>query len=177
MAYRPQVLQIANGGTGISSAGAANNVLTSNGTSFSSAAPPGGLLTISGTLTSAQIKSLHGTPVQILAAPGAGKVYVISSYQTKFNYGGTNVFVAGASQDIEVYYGTATTFSVAVTNGVLVGTTTTFKIPAPITLSVANNLVDNLALNFYNPIATEISGNAAGDNTMTWRIVYMIVSI
>lgn len=42
MAYKPQVLETAAGGTGLSAAGTSGNVLTSNGTIWTSAPPSGG---------------------------------------------------------------------------------------------------------------------------------------
>ena len=58
-------------------------------------------------LTSSEIKNLNGTPIALVAAQGAGKVIVPVSITGKFLYGGTNVFVAAASQTVSVFYGTA----------------------------------------------------------------------
>src|SRR6185295_18778494 len=103
--------------------GTSGNVLTSDGTNWTSAAPSGGsVLTATVTLTSAQIKALHATPIQLVAAPGSGKaIVVLYGYLGKFVYGGSNVFVAGASQAIKLYYGTTQSIGTVLSNALLVG--------------------------------------------------------
>jgi len=158
-------------------AGTSANVLASDGTNFVSSTPPGGLLTLTGSLTNAQIKALHGTPIQVLATPGSGKVICIQQIQAKMVYGGNNVFVAGAAQTINFYYGTSTSIGIALTNANIVAAATQFGTASPVAVTGANTVFDNIAVNLFNPIATEITGNAAGDNTITWRIVYCVVAI
>ncbi len=163
------------------------NVLTSNGTDWTSAAAtgPSSLSYVTITLTSAQIKALHGTPIQIVAAPGAGKVLcVVGPTYSKFVYGGTNVFVAGAAQTINLQYGTAFsalgTGGSIMTNALLVGTASALKGSiTPIASFSTTTLTDmeNAALNAYNPIATEITGNAANDNTVIFSLLYYTVTL
>lgn len=143
-------------------------------------APGGGILSVSGTLTNSQIKNLHGTPIQLLAAQGVGTVIVIISSCGKMNYGGNNAFVAGAGQSVQVYFGSGTTATTwfLMANSALTATATQFDISAQASAVFGpNSAVDNQALYAYNPIATEISGNAANDNTITYKIDYMVVSI
>jgi hypothetical protein len=162
-----------------STAGSSGNVLTSDGTNWTSSAPSGGvILEASGTLTSAQIKSLRATPIQVIAAPGAGKTIIPISITTKINYGGSNVFVAGASQIIALYYGTSLLSISAVPNSMIVASSNQIK--ATITSGLGPALtttIDNVAMNLYNTVATEISGNAANDNTIEYNIIYQIVTI
>ena len=40
-----------------------------------------------------------------------------------------------------------------------------------------NIFFENLAINAYNPIATEITGNAANDNTITLTFMYYIATL
>lgn len=158
--------------------GTSGNLLTSDGTNWTSAAAASsGPSVISVQLTNSQIKNLNATPVQILAAPGAGKVYNVLSVSARLNYGGTNIFTAGASQTIALIYGTSASVVTAVTNAMLVAAAVRyalFLVPVVITNGTVANY-DNLAINAKNGIATEISGNAANDNTVTIQVVYTII--
>lgn len=162
-----------------STAGTSGNVLTSDGTNWTSAtAPGGGLVTITGTLTSLQIKSLHATPVQVLAAPGVGKIIKVQQVAAKMNYGGSNVFVASAGQTLNLYYATTTSAAATLGGATLTSASTQISLAQSITLlSGAVTLFDNMVLNWWNSSATEISGNASNDNTVTWSITYQIVAI
>jgi hypothetical protein len=163
-------------------AGSSGNVATSDGSVWTSAAPSGGtwggytVTTVTGTVSSAQIKAIHGTPIQVVAAQGSGKVIVPVSGTFKFIYGGTNVFVAGASQTITLTWGTTASI-VVYTNAILVGTTTVLY-PTLGTSSIqAYTRFDNAALNLYNSVATEITGNAANNNTLAYALSYIVVTI
>ena len=161
-------------------AGTSGNVLTSDGTNWtSSAAPGGGVTTVTGSITSAQIKALHATPITIISAPGSGKVIQVTASAMKFNYGGSNVFVAGASQNVKLYYSTTTQLSGnGISNSTLVGTATTYQFPNTISAqTAAAAAVENLAVTLYNDVATEISGNAANNNTITYSVSYIVLSI
>ncbi len=163
-------------------AGTSGNILTSDGTNFVSTAPGTTLVQFATlTLTSLQIKSLHGTPVQMIPAPGVGKVIcTISPMWSNFIYGGSNVFVAGAGQSISLFYGTGTQASNAanVGNTVITGTTSviTTQVTAVLTGTAIASL-ENLALNAYVQSATEISGNAANNNTVTLTCAYYIATL
>jgi hypothetical protein len=166
-------------------------VLTSNGASSQptfQAATGGGSLSASGTLTNSQIKNLHGTPVQAIAAPGSGKVIVVIQVIGKLNYGGTNVFTAGAGQQIGCFYGTAQSAIGANTTGYLLSngniTSNSNKVSiscctanATVAFDVGYSTIANTAINLYNFVATEISGNAGNDNTIGWQIEYFIATI
>lgn len=161
--------------------GTSGNVLTSNGTDWTSAAVtgPSGLTYVTLNITSAQIKALHGTPIQVVAAPGSGKVIcLLSPFYGKFNYGGTNVFVAAGSQTIDLAWGTTTNGTVlpnaALTGSTSVYTTQTAGTHAGVSLASA----ENQALNLYNPAAAgEITGNAANNNTFTVSFFYYTVTL
>jgi hypothetical protein len=159
--------------------GTSGNVLTSDGTNWTSAAAPGaGLITTTGTLTSAQIKSLNATPVQAIAAPGAGNVIVVVSANGKMNYGGTNVFTAAVAQIVRLYWGTTQVLMDLMPTARIISSSTQFTNPQNISTSNgANTLYDNVAVNFWQFQATEIGGNAANNNTITYTITYRIVTI
>jgi hypothetical protein len=158
--------------------GTSGNVMTSDGTNWTSAAPSAStptLTLVSLTLTSAQIKALHATPIQIIAAPGVGKTISIVHVTRAFNYGGSNVFTAAASQTIELSFNSASTIGTIVTNALIVGSASSaiaFSSTVELASSVANAQNKNVTL--YNPVVTEIGGNAANNNTVTVSILYYI---
>lgn len=146
----------------------------------------GGLQYVSGTLTNSQVKNLHATPIQAIAAPGSGKVIVVVQAIGKLNYGGSNAFTAGASQSIQVYYGTAQQIgqssSSILKNAALTSTSSQVGMidgggGGTGAFSANYSDLNNAAVNIYNPIATEISGNGANNNTVSWGILYYIATI
>lgn len=155
------------------------NVFTSDGTNWVSIGPGGGLLTVSGTLTNSQIKNLNGTPVAAVSAQGNGTLIVPMSVQVKFNYGGTNAFSATV-QSINLYYGTSTSIAIVLSSSQIKATATSYDelglSPSVITSTTPGNS-ENKALNFYNALGPEISGNAANNNTITYSITYYVISI
>lgn len=158
------------------SAGTSGNILQSDGTNFVSTAGSG-LLVASNTLTNSQIKNLHATPIDAIGPPGSGKVIVPLIVSMKMNYGGTNVFTAPVG--INLTYGTATIiFTGVLANAQIVAAATQFASTIPGGQQAgANTLFDNISVKFFNPSGTEIAGNAANNNTITWSIIYQIVSI
>ncbi len=134
------------------------------------------------TLTSAQVKTLHGTPVQIIPTPGSGLGIVLAYANAKLNYGGNNAFTAGASQAIGLYYNNTTTDIIAdatfIPNAMITNTANAFTVTSFTITSLINKaagVLDNVNIAIYNPVATEISGNAAGDNTIDITVIYAIL--
>jgi len=165
-------------------AGTAGNVMTSNGTNWTSATAPAssGILTVSDTLTNAQIKALHATPIQIISNPGANAVISILSAVGTLNYGGTNVFTAAAGQTVRLYLGAGTTniaSNALVPNAMLISSSSQISALEPqiSDTSTVYSVVSNQAVYLYNPSATEISGNAANDNTISYNVTYQIITI
>lgn len=164
-------------------AGTSGNVLTSDGTNWISSASASGTATLNYvtlTLTSSQVKALHGTPIQLIAAPGAGKVIaIVSNVWSKLTYGGTSVFTAGASQTIVLSYGTTQTIGTPMSNVGITGSATAYSngTLAPAFSNVSAASLENIAVSLYNPVATEITGNAANNNTIGVGVVYYIITL
>lgn len=166
-----------------STAGTSGNVLTSDGTNWISSAPAGGsasLNYVTLTLTSAQVKALHGTPITLIAAPGVGKVIaIVSNVWTKLTYGGTNAFTAAAAQTIVLSYGTAQTIGTIMANGGITNAATAYSngTLTPVFTATASASLENVAVTLYNPVATEIGGNAANNNTIGVAVVYYTITL
>ena len=158
--------------------GTSGNILTSDGTNWTSSAQTFLIKSIS--LNSAQIKALHGTPIEIIPTPGSGKGIVIINCASKFNYGGNNAFTAGAAQTVTLYFNNNTTSSAVVPcdNTTIVGTTTKFSSITSVTsiTDKSAGILDNVNLAAWNPVATEITGNAANDNSIDIIVAYWIVT-
>lgn len=166
-------------------AGTSGNVLTSDGTNWNSSAATGpqGLTYVSGNLTSSQIKNLHGTPITLVSAPSAGQVLiVVSPAYSKFNYGGTNAFTAAAAQKIVLAYGTGASGLTNITlidNTTLKGTASSYMLNRTVNILTLNSLASYEALPIVaiNQVVTEISGNAANNNTLSYGFYYYTVTL
>jgi hypothetical protein len=130
------------------------------------------------TFTSAQIKAAHATPIIIVPAAGAGKVIVVVSAMGKYTYGGSNVFVAGAGQVLRLGYGIVSTLNnQVIPNAALVGTASSYSFVTNTSANQAAANIENNDLTLWNSSVTEITGNAANDNTGTCSVLYYVVSI
>lgn len=134
----------------------------------------GGPLTASISLTNAQIKALNGTPILAIASI-AGSTFRIFSVIAKMFYGGTNVFTAAAAQTVNLSFGTGTTdIGVVITNAMITAASSQMQaVTPPLSTSTVYSTMFNQSVYIYNPVATEISGNAANNNTMTITITYL----
>jgi hypothetical protein len=167
----------------VSGVGSSGQVLTSNGAgslpTWQAAGGGGGLTSVTVTLTSAQIKALNVTPIQLVAAPGAGNVVVVVAGICKFTYGGSNAFT-GSSGSINLYWGTSTSsINNIIPNSIMTGTSTLALTTGSSNIGVAGTAltnIENMALNAFNNNSA-FSGNAANNNTVTINIVYYIATI
>jgi len=157
-------------------AGTSGNVLTSDGTNWSSTAfvSPGSLNYATKTLTSAEVKNLHVTQIEVVAAPGSGKVIIpMSQCIYKLTYGGSNAFTGGGA--IGVYWGTTT--QAINSSSAITGTASVYNGTIPSNLgNTAIASLENLALNLFNT-GSAFTGNAAGNNTVGVSFMYYIINI
>lgn len=130
------------------------------------------------TLTSAQIKLLATTQISLVAAPGASKVLKFMGAVLKLNYG-TNVFTE-TDDNMTIKYvddsGAAVSQAIECT-GFIDQTADTYTTAEPkIDAIVAASAMENKALVMDN-INDNFAGNAAGDNTITIRTFYQVLTI
>lgn len=130
-------------------------------------------------LTSAQIKTLRATPITIVPAAGAGYVNELIGWDAFCKYGGTNVFTN--PQDLALKYKDGTTAQISETltsAGFLDQAASEFEtglVKKQVILAKAG--VDNQPIVIHNLGASEITGNAGLDNTITVVIAYRITPI
>lgn len=132
------------------------------------------LQTASGTVSAAQMKALHATPYPLIAAQGANTIIVPVMVYGYYVYGGTQ-YTAAAAQTIRLIYGTTQAIlSTFFNNGVLIGTTSVITQTPGVSLAgfAATSFV-NVAVNFYNPVATEIT---VGNSTINWACQYFVLT-
>lgn len=132
------------------------------------------LLTASGTVTANQLKALHATPAPLIAAQGANTIILLISIWGYYVYG-TTPYTAAASQVVRLSYGTTQAIQASFfTNSVLTGSVSAITQEPLISLaSIATANFVNVAVNFYNPIATEIT---TGDSTINWGAQYIVLT-
>ncbi len=132
-------------------------------------------------LTSAQVKNLVAVPITIVASPGAGSYIVPIRVTAKMTYGGTNVFVAGAGQAVELRYvnaaGEIVAQSVMPNAGIVsaasyIGFGSNFNVSDGLATSY-----ENQAIVAVNSTVTDVTGNAANNNTITIVVTYEVLTI
>lgn len=123
-------------------------------------------------LASAQVKALGGTPVTLVAAPGTDKAVVPLAINLVANYGGTNAWTESAD-DLSVGYASAGEIKEIESTGFIDQTNDEWRF---ITFEHAETFIpaENEALVLTN-LDDEIAGNAANDNTLAYKVWYVIV--
>jgi len=131
-------------------------------------------------LTNAQIKALRATPINVVAAPGAGFfVYPIECI-VELVYGGNNAFTGAAGDNLGLKWqdGTTTTIMSGGLQAFIQATNSAFnKFVDPAVgsdVNIAKTAVDNKPLVIHNITGAEIAGNAANDNTINVIVKYAI---
>lgn len=131
------------------------------------------------TMTSAEVKALAATQIELVAAPGAGKVLKFMGAVLKLDYGGTNAFTETAD-NLTIKFvddsGAAASQAIEMT-GFIDQTADTYTTAEPvINAIVAASAIENKALVLDN-INDEIAGNAANDNTLVVRTFYQVITM
>ena len=130
------------------------------------------------TITSAQVKNLLASPVEILAAPPSGYANFVVNASVKSVYGGTNAFTN--AQATRLYWGSKSgsqasgqwsTSTISQTSTRAASVVTVSSTAFPSSNIEATNIV------FCNDGATDVTGNAAGNNTVKVSINYVTVKI
>lgn len=126
------------------------------------------------TLTSAQVKALKATPIEIVAAPGAGLALVPVAVAISVNYGGTNAFTESAD-DLSIGYDGGAELKEIESTGLIDQTGDEWRY---ITFEFGESFVpeENTAIVVTN-LDDEIAGNAANDNTIDVRVYYAEVPV
>jgi hypothetical protein len=146
-----------------------------------SAAAGGGFMATQVVLTAAQVKALRATPITIVAAPGAGKFINVVTMAWKLTYGGTSAFTAAVGQTIPLAYTNVSGTPLATSgfsNSSITATSNQIGYAVMTnSLGIASTSRENQPIVAYNSSATEITGNAANDNTITVSVTYQILTL
>lgn len=128
--------------------------------------------------TSAQVKALRATPQTLVPAPGAGFILELLSAELYLDYGGTNVFTAGAGDDMAVKYtngaGVAVSQTIECTAFLTAAADTRTNALPKIDQIVAKAGCENQALVLHNTGGAEFAGNAAGDNVLRVKVRFTV---
>lgn len=161
-------------------AGTANEIVTSgSGSTLTLSLDEAIPQTAEVSITSAQVKALETTQIELVAAPGAGKAIKFLGAQLKLVYGGTNAFTeAGDNLGIKYTDDSGVQVSGTVeTTGFIDQTASTYTNAEPATDAiVAATAAENQALVLDN-LGSAIAGNAANDNTLEVSVLYRVVEI
>jgi len=127
-------------------------------------------------LTNAQIKALRATPVQLVAAPGAGKVLEFVSATLLLDAGANAITESADNMAVRYTDGSGVIVSQAIeATGFIDQTADTMTVGLPkIDPIVAKSGCENKALVLHNTGDGEYAGNAANDATMRVKVAYRV---
>lgn len=160
--------------------GAVNGELFYKELRNSSSFTPVSGLEATGTIATAAVKTLNGTPVTVIAAPGAEKIVIVDEIQLFLDYAAAD-YVADAGEDLSFKYtGSTTIATIDTANGFL-----TASADAHLFAKVSVYDVDNAeVVNGFDFTAEANKGVdltiligevATGDSPLKYKIKYRIV--
>jgi hypothetical protein len=135
---------------------------------------PGAVLSVATlTLTSAQIKALHGTPLTIIAAPGANRVIV--SFQVFLQYKFvTTAYVVPSGANIDIGFSGEDAESIQVPAAGLIDQTANTVAVVSSTSVMPQSAAANVALQIDNDNVTEFT---VGDGTLVITVWYFVLTL
>jgi hypothetical protein len=160
----------ATGATGPTGATGATGATGPTGATGATGAPGADADTVkvTGNISSAQILALSGSPVSLVAAPGALKAIVLITSAVKFIHGSTQY--AGGSQ-MGLYIGTSLMYNVLSSSFVNLANDA-MQIQTSLNPGAANSgLFENLALFLKIAGANHTTGNGTMKYSITYRVV------
>ena len=128
------------------------------------------------TLTAAQIKLLRATPIEVIPAPGAGKVIEFVSAILKLNYGSEGFTESADNLVLEYDGGSAAVCSQVIeATGFIDQTADTQTNALPVVDTIdASADIENKNIAIFNNGDGEIAGNASDDSTIDVHITYRV---
>ena len=133
------------------------------------------VITTTTNITSAQVKALKATPIDLTPAPGADYFVQLLGALLVLDYG-SNAFTESADNLVIQYETSGVDACAAVTsNGFITATADTIAVAVPAAIAgAAAASFNNKKLQLFNNGDGEIAGNAADDSVLTVQVTYAV---